>query len=39
VAAAAQCWSGARWRRALVRGALHVGAIGRVLGKRDLELY
>jgi len=38
-AAAASLWSGPRWRRALVRGALHAGAIARVFGKRDLELY
>lgn len=31
--------SPARWRRAAVRGALHAGVIGRLLGKRDLELY
>lgn len=32
-------FSPARSRRALVRGALHAGVIGRLLGKRDLELY
>ncbi|WP_281253392.1 glycosyltransferase family 2 protein [Sphingomonas guangdongensis] len=38
-AAAANVWSGPRWRRALVRGALHAGTVARVLGKRDLRLY
>ena len=34
-----QFWSPAGWRRALVRGALHAGAVSRALGKRELELY
>lgn len=38
-AAVAQCWSPAGWRRALVHGALHAGALSRVFGKRDLQLY
>jgi succinoglycan biosynthesis protein ExoM len=38
-AAVIQGWSAARSRRALVRGALHVGAFSRTLGKRELELY
>lgn len=38
-AALAQSWSPARWRRAVVRGALHAGVVSRVLGKRELELY
>lgn len=29
----------ARWRRFVVRGALHLGACARYLGRRDLELY
>jgi succinoglycan biosynthesis protein ExoM len=37
--AAAGAWSAPRWRRALVRGALHAGAVARVFGRRDLELY
>lgn len=28
-----------RWRRSLVRGALHVGSLSNVMGARDLELY
>lgn len=31
--------SPARWRAALVRGALHSGAVARYLGMRPLELY
>lgn len=38
-AAVAQCWSPSGWRRAVVRGALHVGAVSRALGKRELQLY
>lgn len=38
-AAIAQCWSPSGWRRAVVRGALHVGAVSRALGKRELRLY
>lgn len=38
-AALAQFWSPNGWRRAVVSGALHVGAVSRVLGKRDLQLY
>ena len=38
-AAAARFWSPAGWRRAVVRGALHVGAVSRVFGKRDLQIY
>lgn len=37
--AAATCWSQSRWRRAAVRGALHVGVVAQALGKSDLELY
>ncbi|MDB5642330.1 MAG: glycosyltransferase family 2 protein [Hyphomicrobiales bacterium] len=29
----------ARWRRSLVRGALHVGSLSNIMGARDLELY
>lgn len=29
----------AKWRRSLVRGALHVGSLSNVMGARDLELY
>ncbi|SOB81148.1 hypothetical protein SAMN06297144_1421 [Sphingomonas guangdongensis] len=39
VLAAGAAWSGPRWRRSLVRGALHAGAVARAFGKRDLELY
>jgi succinoglycan biosynthesis protein ExoM len=39
VAALAQGWSRARWRRAVIHGALHIGVVSRVLGKRELELY
>ena len=38
-AAVAGLWSAPRWRRALVRGALHAGVVARAFGKRDLELY
>ena len=31
--------SPAAWRRALVRGALHAGAVARLLGRKELELY
>lgn len=31
--------SPAGWRRAVVRGALHAGAVARAFGKRELELY
>lgn len=44
---AAVCFAGAalmlpapaRWRRLAVRGALHLGACARYLGRRDLQLY
>lgn len=29
----------ARWRRLAIRGALHLGACARYLGRRDLQLY
>ncbi len=37
--AVATCWSPPRWRRATVRGALHLGVVARAFGKRELELY
>ncbi|HVY88050.1 MAG TPA: hypothetical protein VG942_04230, partial [Hyphomonadaceae bacterium] len=32
-------WSPTGWRKATVRGALHAGVLGAVLGKSPLELY
>lgn len=32
-------WSQARWRKAAVRGYLHAGVLGAVLGRAPLELY
>lgn len=37
--AVATCWSSPRWRRAAVRGALHLGVVARAFGKRELEIY
>jgi succinoglycan biosynthesis protein ExoM len=37
--AAVHCRSAAGWRRALMRGALHVGVVARLMGLRELRLY
>jgi succinoglycan biosynthesis protein ExoM len=39
VMAALTVWSPARWRRSLVRGALHAGAFCSLAGVQDLQLY
>lgn len=38
-AASLTLWSAPRWRRFIVRGALHCGAVARYAGRRDLQLY
>jgi succinoglycan biosynthesis protein ExoM len=31
--------SPAKWRKQVVRGAVHAGVVAKLLGARDLELY
>jgi succinoglycan biosynthesis protein ExoM len=35
----AMLWSGVRWRKAAVRGALHAGVLSGMLGRKPLQLY
>jgi hypothetical protein len=39
VATLLTAWSPVGWRRSLIRGALHVGALARTLGAPDLVMY
>jgi succinoglycan biosynthesis protein ExoM len=32
-------WSGVRWRKAAIRGALHAGVLSGTLGRKPLQLY
>jgi succinoglycan biosynthesis protein ExoM len=38
-AAVATMWSAVMWRKALVRGALHMGVLSGILGRSPLQLY
>lgn len=35
----ASFWSGVRWRKAAIRGALHAGVLSGILGRKPLQLY